>query len=135
METSTLKQNLHTILIIDDDKNIRDLFKINLERLGYQVILASNSNDALQHFNEPLDNKKPIDIVIIDLSLPGDLNGKDIAIEIKKLSPKVRTIVSSGNTESPEMLYCHKHGFNAAVEKNFNRENLKQVLNSVLENN
>ena len=130
----TSEQKHHTVLIVDDEENIRELFKINLEKLGYQVLLASNSTEALQYFKAPLDNKQLIDIVILDLALPGDLNGKDIAIEIKKIDSKAKIIVSSGNTESPEMLECHKYGFNAAVEKNFNRENLKQVINSVLEN-
>ena len=131
MNQSNTKFQKRTILIIDDDENVCVLYKINLEKLGYHVLTVNNSTDALQIFNESLSST-PIDVAIIDLSLPGSLTGNEIASEIKKLNSDVKLIVSSGNTESAEMLHHLDYGFDASIEKTFKREKIKQTVESVL---
>ena len=129
-QSNTIKQK-HTVLIIDDEEDVCVLYKINLEKLGYSVITANSSTDALQICNESLNNT-PIDIAIIDLSLPGSLTGNEIASEIRKINSDIKLIVSSGNTESPEMLHHLDYGFDASIEKNFNREKIKFTIEKVL---
>ena len=131
MNQSNTKFQKHSILIIDDDENVCVLYKINLEKLGYHVITVNSSTDALQIYNESLSGT-PIDIAIIDLSIPGSLTGNEIASEIRKLNSDVKIIVSSGNTESAEMLHPLDHEFDASIEKTFNREKIKQTVESVL---
>lgn len=131
MNKSSIKSLKQTILIIDDEENVRLLYQINLEKLGYNVITASNSTDALQIYNESLSNT-PIEIVITDLSLPESIKGTEIASEIKKLNSDVKLIVSSGNTGAPEMLQHLDYGFDASIEKTFNREKIKQTIENVL---
>jgi len=131
MNQSNIKIKKYTILIIDDDENVCILYKINLEKLGYHVITASNSTDALQIYNESLNNT-PIEVAIIDLSLPDSLTGNEIASEIRKLNSDVKLIVSSGNIESAEMLHHLDYGFDASIEKTFNRKKIKQTVESVL---
>jgi len=121
-----------TILVVDDDDSLSELYKINLEKLGCNVIAVNNSDDAISLYTQAINSNTPIDIVILDLNIPGSLSGKEIASEIRKIDPVAKLIVSSGNSASPEMTQYQEHGFNAAIEKNFNRANIKQVVEKVL---
>ena len=115
-------------LIIDDEESIRELFKINLERLGYKVFTACNSSEAINIYKISIEDLEPISTVIIDLSIPGDINGKDIAKIFRDLNPQAKLIVSSGNSDGPEMINYKENGFDAALEKTFNRDEIKKIL-------
>lgn len=122
-----------TILLVDDDNDILDLFELNLGKLGYQTISSNTGEKAVELYQQSIENNTPISAAIIDLSLHGKLNGKDVAKTIRELNPNAKLIVSSGNSTSEEMTNCQKYGFDAALEKDFNRENMKQVLDKLLE--
>lgn len=122
-----------TILILDDEENVRELFKINLEKLGCKTITVNNSDEAIRCYQQSLTSTHSIDAIIMDLTLPGDISGKEIAGIILNLDPQAKIIISSGHSDSPEMTHFQEYGFNAALEKNFNRNKLKQVLEQVLE--
>ncbi|MEX1298598.1 MAG: response regulator [Desulfotignum sp.] len=66
------------ILVVDDDKDIRDSLKIILEKNGYTVRLASNGKDALQKLSE----QKP-DLMILDVMMSTDTEGFDLAYALK----------------------------------------------------
>jgi two-component system cell cycle sensor histidine kinase/response regulator CckA len=121
-----------TILIMDDEEDTQELFKLNLNRLGCKAILASTGEEAITLYQQALDNANPIDVVILDLSIPGGTGGKEVAKKLRALDPKAKLIVASGYSEGPEMTEYQSHGFDGALEKNFNRENIKQVLEQVL---
>ncbi len=120
------------VLIIDDDRNICRLFALNLEKLGCTSIVTNDAAEGLKHYQQSLQQGKPVDIVIVDLNIPGSLNGKQIAQRIRALDPDARIIVSSGDSHSSEMTDCGSHGFDAAIEKNFNRNEIRKVLAGLL---
>ncbi|NOZ37580.1 MAG: response regulator [Gammaproteobacteria bacterium] len=121
-----------SVLVVDDEEDIRDLFKLNLERLGCKVMLACNGDEAIALYRQSLDGGEAIEIVILDLTLPGGMGGKVIADSIRGLDPQAKIIVASGYTEAPEMTHYQEHGFSAALEKDFERKNIRQVLEQVL---
>ncbi len=120
------------ILLVDDDEDIRALFKLNLEKLGYLTVPACDGDEAITLYRQSLEKNHPFDAVIMDLSIPGSMNGKEIAQKIREIDSSAKVIVSSGNSSSPEMTNYLQHGFNAAIEKDFNRENIKKVIEKVL---
>ncbi len=120
------------VLVVDDEEDIRELFKLNLERLGCKPIPACNGDEAIALYRQSLDGGEAIDVVILDLTLPGGMGGKVIADSIRDLDPQAKIIVASGHTEASEMKYCEEHGFNAALEKDFRRENIRRILEQVL---
>jgi CheY-like chemotaxis protein len=88
-ETDSIKTNNaifnlagRTILVVDDDKDAQDLFKLNLEKLGCETIPARNGNEAITFYRKSLHSGKPIDIVILDLNLSPGMDGKRIADKI-----------------------------------------------------
>ncbi|NOZ10908.1 MAG: PAS domain S-box protein [Gammaproteobacteria bacterium] len=134
LDTADTKEGLagRTILIVDDEEDVRDLFKLNLEGLGCKTVQAGNADEAITLYRRSMQGDDPIDLIILDITLPGGLGGKEIADKIHTMDPYVRIIVASGHTQAPEMTHFRDHGFSGALEKDFNREKIKQVLEQVL---
>ncbi len=83
-----------TILLVDDDKGVRDLIEDLLERNGYRVITAVDGEDAVRKFKLFQD---VVDMVILDVIMP-KMNGKEVYNMISELSPDVRVLFISGYT-------------------------------------
>ncbi len=122
-----------TVMVLDDDHDVRELFKINLNRLGCRVIPASTSEEAITLYKQSMDDTNgPIDIVILDLTIPGDVSGVVVAEKIRAINEKARLIVCSGHTNTPEVSNYHDFGFNAMINKDFNRDKIRQALEDVI---
>jgi len=78
------------ILLVEDDKDLREMLKASLIRRKYKVIEAENGKDAISHF-------KPLitDIIITDLIMP-DEDGLKVIIKLKELKPTLKIIAISG---------------------------------------
>ncbi len=83
-----------TILLVDDDKGVRDLIEDLLERNGYRIITAVDGEDAVRKFRLFQD---VIDMVILDVIMP-KMNGKEVYNMISEMSPEVRVLFISGYT-------------------------------------
>lgn len=81
-----------TILIADDDENLRSFVKAVLEMAGCRVIEACNGEDAVDKF---ILNSSRIDLLVLDVMMPRK-NGKDAYEEILRLRPGVKAIFISG---------------------------------------
>jgi len=121
-----------SIMVLDDDAVMRDLFNVNLERLGYKTVLARSGTEALLLYKQYLDRSAVIDAVILDLSLVGGMNGVEVAQNIRLLDPDAKIIVTSGNIWANEMRYFHQYGFCGALTKDFSRGALQKLLQQVL---
>lgn len=120
------------ILVMDDEKDIRELFKINLEKLGYQVLLACDGDEAVAFYKQALVKDEPFEVVILDINIPGGQGGKKVADQIHSLHSNAKIIVTSGDPSCPELTQYQDYGFQGALIKNFDRKNIKQVLEQVL---
>jgi CheY-like chemotaxis protein len=78
------------ILIVEDDKDLREMLKISLGKKKYTILEASNGKEALLRF-------KPLitDLVITDLIMP-DEDGLKVIIKIKEIKPSIKVIAISG---------------------------------------
>jgi PAS domain S-box-containing protein len=83
-----------TILVVDDEKNLIDIARSNLESLGYQVLTASNGADALDR----LRNNR-VDLLFSDVVMPGDIDGYELAELARKIAPKIEVLLTSGFTK------------------------------------
>ncbi len=121
-----------TILIMDDDYDILELFQLNLEMLGYNTVTARSGEEALELYRLSLQSGDRIVAMIADLTIPGGMGGKELAPKILALDGNAKIIVSSGHSGSPEMVNFRDYGFSGAMEKTFNAERIKQVIEQVL---
>lgn len=82
--------NRQTILVVDDEVEIRDMCKRALEWAGYWVNVSQNAQEALE-----LLDKEAYELVLTDLNLPG-LNGLELISEVKKKHPHCKTLLMTG---------------------------------------
>ncbi len=121
-----------TILVMDDEEGIQDLTKRMLSRFGHEVLQAKDGREAIAIFQEHQGSDKPVDVIIMDLTIPGGMGGKEAIKEILKIDPQAKAIVSSGYSNDPVMANYRQYGFKAAISKPFEIDELKEIINSVL---
>ncbi len=83
-----------TVVLVEDDKMVRNLAKRMLEHIGHNVVAFANPNDALAFCDK---NKNSIDILLTDVVMP-EMNGKKLRDLIVAGNPEIRTIFMSGYT-------------------------------------
>jgi PAS domain S-box-containing protein len=89
-----LKTGTETILIAEDDNDVRSLDRELFEECGYTVIEAGNGQQALELFQE---HKEQIDLVMFDVIMP-KMNGREVFEEIRKIRPDMKVLFTSGYT-------------------------------------
>ena len=120
------------IMIMDDEELIRDVTSAMLSILGHEVIPARDGKEAVKLYQQYHDAGEPIDIIIMDLTIPGGMGGKEAVREILAINPRARVIVSSGYSHDPVMAHCQEYGFVAALVKPFQLQDINDVLNQTL---
>ncbi|MBI3565096.1 MAG: PAS domain-containing protein [Elusimicrobia bacterium] len=120
------------ILAMDDDPLVLGFLARMLPMLGFAVALARDGAEAVARFRAARDSGAPFDAVILDLTVPGGMGGRDALKELRRLDPRVRAIVSSGYSSDPVLAEFKKHGFRAALPKPYSAQQLSQVLHDLL---
>ncbi len=120
------------VLIMDDDELIRNAAGEMLRRLGYEVVFARDGEEALEKYQQARADKEPLDILIMDLTIPGGMGGKEAIEKLREIDPEVKTIVSSGYSSDPVMAEAEKYGFNGVVAKPYTMAELSHVLHDVM---
>jgi PAS domain S-box-containing protein len=120
------------IMIMDDDAMIRDIAGSMLAHLGYDVDTACDGEEALKLYEERMKTDTPVDIVIMDLTIPGGMGGREAVRKLKKLDPAARAVVSSGYSNDPVMSEYHRYGFAGVVNKPFQLNDLHEVVSRIL---
>lgn len=119
------------ILIMDDEEMIRNLSSELLEVLGYQAFTCTNGEDAVEIYKTALKAELPFSVVIMDLTIPGGMGGKEAAQSILAFDPNAKLIVSSGYSNDPVMANYEKYGFIAAVSKPYSVDKIASTLDLV----
>ncbi|MCJ7685166.1 MAG: ATP-binding protein, partial [Desulfobacteraceae bacterium] len=120
------------ILVMDDEESLRNFVKQSLQRLGYEVELAADGKEAIEKYEKARLSQNPFDAVILDLTIPGGMGGKECIEKLREIDPGVKAIVASGYADDPVMASFEDYGFTLAAAKPFSVEKLGQVLHHVL---
>ena len=120
------------VLVMDDEESIRLLVGEMLRACGYDYVMASNGLEALALYRKAFEANKPFAAVILDLTIPGGLGGKETMEELLKLDPMVKAIVASGYSNDPVMAKFESFGFRAVIPKPYNLVELSQVMHRVI---
>jgi len=115
-------------LVMDDDELIRELTCEMLARLGYRVVPVRDGQAALAAYREGRQAGRPFDLVIMDLTIPGGMGGREAIAELRKLDPEIKAIVSSGYSNDPILANYQDFGFQGVLKKPFRMEELKRML-------
>lgn len=122
------------ILLMDDEEIICQVAKAMLTHLGYTVEITGDGKEALRYYTAAWESKNPYDIVILDLTIPGGMGGKEVARRLLQINPKVKAIASSGYSDSPVMANSTDFGFSAVLQKPYKVEEVADTLQHLLEN-
>jgi len=121
-----------SILIMDDEQIIRDMTSEMLDYLGYQATTCEGGSEAIERYRAALESGHPFAAVILDLTIPGGMGGKEAAQQILAVDPKACLIVSSGYSNDPIMSDYGNYGFSAAIGKPYKMAQFGQLLSSLL---
>ena len=121
-----------SILVMDDEEMIRQLAGGMLEEIGYQVTTCDKGSEAIRLYKAAKESGTPFSAVIMDLTIPGGMGGKETAEEILAIDPAACLIVSSGYSNDPIMSDYRTYGFTGAIAKPYRIDELAEVLRSSL---
>jgi PAS domain S-box-containing protein len=121
------------ILVMDDEEAIRETTKEMLARLGYTAECAANGQEAVELFHTAAIEGNPFKAVIMDLTIPGGIGGKEAIVMLRKVYPEVVAFVSSGYSNDPVLSHPEEFGFTDKIQKPFRLDELSHLLHRHLE--
>jgi ligand-binding sensor domain-containing protein/signal transduction histidine kinase/CheY-like chemotaxis protein len=119
------------ILLMDDEEMIRDFASILLTEMGFEVDLVCDGSEAIEKYKESLQKNK-YKAVILDLTVPGGVGGKEAARDILELDKDAIIFVSSGYSNDPIMSDYQSYGISGIIPKPYKTEELYYLLSKVL---
>lgn len=118
-----------TILVLDDEADVRKMVAAMLTSNGYKVLTAENGDNAIKAFKK---SKQPIDLLLLDVVSPG-LSGPMVADRIAELQPGLRVLFMSGyGSTNVVQRYVVEKGY-ALLTKPFTEPQLAKKVREVLE--
>jgi CheY-like chemotaxis protein len=119
-------KQLKTILILDDEEGIRELFRETLEGAGYETFLTASGKDALRQLNQ-----RPVDLLITDLVMPGQ-EGIETIVAVRKDFPTLQILAISGFGGGSHLKAAQMLGANETLPKPVDiallRDTVKQMI-------
>jgi CheY-like chemotaxis protein len=113
---------------MDDEESIRETVGDMITMMGYLVDYAVNGQNALAMIDEAAKTGKPYTAVIMDLTIPGAMGGKETVAQLRKTEENLIVFVSSGYSEDPVMADPARYGFNDKIKKPFRKSELADLF-------
>jgi DNA-binding NtrC family response regulator len=114
------------ILVIDDDRGIRQLLDTLLSLKGYEVVLAENGQKGLDLFRQ----EQP-DVIVLDLKMP-EMDGLTVLKEIRRIDSQQQVIMFTGAWTAKIEQQIHALGVTEIVKKEFSQDLLEAALKRVI---
>ena len=121
-----------SILVMDDDATVQESARNMLRALGYDVATASDGGAAIEAYQKAKQAGRPYDVVVMDLTVPGGMGGKEATRKLLEIDPAARVIVSSGYSHDQIMACYREHGFRAVLVKPYRLRDLGEVIRQVI---
>lgn len=118
-----------TILLVDDESDIREIGREMLEALGYAVISADSGERAIAEFSTDPDR---IDLVVLDMIMP-KMDGEEVYQRLRSIRPDVKILLSSGYSRSGQAARILEKGCNGFIQKPFNMQRLSIKVREILD--
>jgi signal transduction histidine kinase/CheY-like chemotaxis protein/PAS domain-containing protein len=121
------------VLLMDDEEMIRRTVGRALKMLGYEVECAADGIEAVEAYRASVEQGSAFDVVIMDLTIPGGMGGKEAVGKLLEVDPRARVLVSSGYSNDPVMADFADYGFAGRLTKPLSIAELAKTVKGVLE--
>lgn len=120
------------ILVMDDDELVRDIAGEMLAHLGCETVMAVDGEEAIDLFKQARGKGQPFDLVIMDMTIPGGMGGREAVTIVLQEDPAAKVVVASGYSTDPVLANYQDYGFSAAIAKPFQIKELSRTIKSLL---
>ena len=122
------------VLVMDDEEVVRDVAGQMISFLGYEVDPCCDGEEALAMYLEAMEDGRPYDVVLMDLTIPGGMGGQEAVARLLQLDPGARVLASSGYSNDPILAEFARYGFKGVAPKPYGIEDLADLLEQALRN-
>ncbi|MBZ0158473.1 MAG: PAS domain S-box protein [Alphaproteobacteria bacterium] len=120
------------VLFMDDEEGIREIARSILQSVGYIVEVAEEGAAAIDLYRNARESGNPFDVVIMDLTIPGAMGGREAMQKLREIDPQVKAIVSSGYSHDPVMANYREYGFREVILKPYTAKELSDAVHKVV---
>lgn len=117
-----------TVLVADDDNQVKDMVLRALEKSGYSVITAENGYEAMVKYQE---NRDVIDLVVLDMIMP-QMSGRECLFQLRKINPSVKVLIMTGYTTGGSAEDLLEEGAARVIRKPFELQVFTEAVQSVI---
>jgi len=125
---SSIEGGHESILVVEDDRLVRDYVLAQLHSLGYVTLQAANAAEALAI----VTSGKPFDLLFTDVIMPGKMNGRQLADEVLKTRPDLRVVYTSGYTENAIIHHGRLDSGVLLLAKPYRKSDLARIIRKAL---
>ena len=122
------------VLVMDDEEAVLQVIQSMLSHFGHEVVTAKNGEEAVTLYEKHRNASAPFDLVLMDLTVPGGMGGREAVAKILAIDPQAKVVVSSGYSNDPVMGNHKDYGFCAAIVKPYQLSKLVETINPFLPN-
>ncbi|WP_025899571.1 response regulator [Sneathiella glossodoripedis] len=123
------KTGTETILVLEDDPDVRELTVLQLKSLGYRVLQAHDGSSAL----DVISKEDNIDLLLSDVVLPGGLRGPEVAIKARESKPNLNVLFMSGYTQNALESHTELGDSALLLNKPFRKKDLAEKIREAIE--
>lgn len=121
------------VLVVDDQDGVRQAAQRLLEKLGYRTIAAADGQEAIDLYRQHARTADPVSAVLLDMTLPGGLDGEEVKDEIRRMDGSARVIATSGWFDDGAENQLLGQGYVGVLPKPYAVEELSQTMHAALQ--
>jgi len=113
---------------LDDDDSVQRTLSLMLKKMGYNVVNFTEGQTLINYYSQAIRNEETFYAIILDLTIPGGLGGKEVIKDLRKISPDFKGIVSSGYSNDEIIANFRDYDFDEVLQKPYSYDELKRAL-------
>jgi two-component system, cell cycle sensor histidine kinase and response regulator CckA len=127
-----LVQGQGRVLVMDDEEQILRASKRMLNHMGFECEVARDGAEAIARVERAMREGRPFDLVVMDLTIPGGMGGREAAAKLVAAFPEIRIVASSGYSNDPILQRHGEHGFAGILPKPYNLREMSDLIRKLL---
>ncbi len=116
------------ILFMDDEVTIKSLVRAMFKKMNVESVIVDNGESAVEEYRKAMENNDAFDLLILDLTVPGGMGGKQVLETIKTFDPGVRAVLTSGYMDEHFLKEVEEAGFIDFIPKPFSYFDLQKII-------